>query len=124
MRATILGALLLLLGLAPPAEPQAPTTPNCTGSSSAISATAGFQQITISTGANGLTPPAGAVVAVVIVEGNPVRYRDDGTVPTATVGMPVAPGNGLMICSKQLATFRVIRSGNADAVLNVSYYGP
>jgi hypothetical protein len=36
--------------------------------------------------------PAGAVLAVVEVESQTARWRDDGTAPTASVGMPLAAG--------------------------------
>src|SRR5882672_6430716 len=36
--------------------------------------------------------PAGATSALISVEGAAIRYRDDGTAPTTTVGMPIAIG--------------------------------
>lgn len=51
----------------------------------------GYQQIGASTlaAATPLTVPAGAQVAVIRVETADVRWRDDGTPPTASVGFPM-----------------------------------
>jgi hypothetical protein len=37
------------------------------------------------------TPPAKAAWATVVVETNSIRFRDDGTAPTVSVGMLIAP---------------------------------
>lgn len=42
--------------------------------------------------ATNLSPPLGATVAQICVETAGVRYRDDGTSPTASVGMPAVAG--------------------------------
>ena len=53
----------------------------------------GYQQITSLSSATGLTSvPAGTAYIVVTVETAGIRWRDDGTAPTAAVGMPVAAG--------------------------------
>lgn len=84
---------------------------------------AGYQQLTVSTSAVGLTVPAGASRAVVIVEAQPIRYRDDKTDPTASVGMLCAAGLRFEIDSRQsMLAFKAIRQGGTDGVLNVSYY--
>lgn len=58
----------------------------------------GYQQVAVDS-ATALTVPAackGSPVLVVITpEAQAVRYRDDGTNPTATVGMPMAVGQVL-----------------------------
>ena len=47
----------------------------------------GYIGLAVSSAAVALgTLPSGADRAVVIVEGGPVRWRDDGTMPTASVG--------------------------------------
>jgi hypothetical protein len=88
----------------------------------------GYQQLTVSTASLALTLPAGPVrKAVITVENNPVRWRDDGTAPTSAIGMlviasaTVAPT--ITICGPSIGTFRVIRQGAADAILNISYFG-
>lgn len=83
----------------------------------------GYQQITVSTSALPLTVPAGAQRAVVVVEAQPLRYRDDGTAPTASVGMLCVAATRFDIESREaLLAFRAIRSGGTDSVLSVSYY--
>lgn len=84
---------------------------------------AGYQQLTVSTTAVGLTVPSGAGRAVIVVEAQPIRYRDDGTAPTASVGMLCAAALRFDIESREsLLAFRAIRQGGVDAVLSISYY--
>jgi hypothetical protein len=55
----------------------------------------GYQQLTVTTAQSLTIPPAcnGAPsLAVITPEAQAVRYRDDGTAPTANVGMPLAVG--------------------------------
>jgi hypothetical protein len=77
--------------------------------------------------AQSLTVPSTATYAILFVEGaaglngNCVRFYDDGTVPTASSGAPLQPGviygyNGT------LATFQVILVTNATCSLTVIYY--
>lgn len=84
----------------------------------------GYQQLTVDGTARSFTLPAGRTVrlAVAVVETNPIRYRDDGTAPTASVGTPVDPKNTIYICSGSVASFQAIRTGSS-AVLNIHYYG-
>lgn len=84
----------------------------------------GYQQLTVSGTAVGLTLPTRGVVriAVVVVETNSIRYRDDGTVPTASVGTPVPANGSIAISGAAISSFRAIRTGS-DAVLNIHYYG-
>jgi len=51
------------------------------------------------------------------VESNPVRYRSDGTSPTASVGMPLAAGETYTWRRERWLTTEFIRSGAADAKL-------
>src|SRR4051812_41589186 len=82
----------------------------------------GFQQLVVSTAAVALTVPTGAARALITLEPtNGVRWRDDGTNPTAAVGMPLA-GGATWECEAVLDAVRLIRSGAADATLNVAYY--
>lgn len=86
-------------------------------------APAGYEQITISTTALSLTIPNTRVkMAVVLVEAQPLRYRDDGTAPTAAIGTLIQANESFSICGSALARFQAIRSGATDAVLNVNYY--
>jgi hypothetical protein len=80
----------------------------------------GYQQITALTAAVHLTPPAGATFAAISVSGAAVRYRDDGTAPTATVGMPLAIGSTTTYAGP-LAVVEFIGEA-AGAILDISYY--
>ncbi len=97
---------------------------SCPGITTDVSPIAGsYEQITVSTTAVPLTVPLRAKIAVITVEAEPIRYRDDATDPTNTVGVLVSPGSTLIICSNALGRFKAIRQGGSDAILSVSYYG-
>jgi ABC-type nickel/cobalt efflux system permease component RcnA len=80
----------------------------------------GYQQITSLSASTALTVPVGATMALIVAETQAVRWRDDGTAPTATVGMPLATGTSLSY-DGDLKAIRFIQQ-TASAVLNVSYY--
>jgi hypothetical protein len=88
----------------------------------------GYQQIVGLAASTGLTVPVrdtnGLVstptVALIVPETQAVRWRDDGTAPTATVGMPLAVGAVLMY-DGDLTKIRFFQQA-ATATLNVSYY--
>lgn len=80
----------------------------------------GYQQITSLSAAASLTIPTGATMALIIPETQAVRWRDDGTNPTASVGMPVAVGESLNY-DGDLSRIRFIEQ-TASAKLNISYY--
>ena len=66
----------------------------------AVTTCMGYQQITSLSSATNLTIPqttpnglnAKPVFALIVAEGQAVRWRDDGTSPSASVGMPLAVG--------------------------------
>ena len=80
----------------------------------------GYQQITSLSASTGLTVPDGATLAVIVPESYAVRWRDDGTAPTGSVGMPLAIGATLSY-DGNLKNIRFIEQA-ASAKLNVSYY--
>jgi len=88
----------------------------------------GYQQITDLSSAVGLTVPAtdnqgrvsSPIVAVIRCEGQAVRWRDDATSPTSTVGMPLNIGDVLEY-DGDLKSIKFIQQA-ASAKLNVSYY--
>lgn len=88
----------------------------------------GYEQVTVSDSAVSLSPPSDATKAILGVENNPLRYRDDGTSPTATTGFLLnASGNNtapqVVLNSKEsMDDFEAIRDGTSDAVLNALYY--
>ena len=81
----------------------------------------GYQQITTLSAATSLTVPKGATYAVIQAEGADIRWRDDGTDPTASVGMVIASGDTLPFAAR-LGAVRFIQE-TAGGVLNISYYG-
>ena len=88
----------------------------------------GYQQITSLTAATALTVPttgaaaaSGSLVAVIVCEAQNVRWRDDGTAPSATVGMLMQTGDPPLEYSGDLAALQFIQA-TASAKLNVSYY--
>jgi hypothetical protein len=81
----------------------------------------GFQQITSLSAAQALTVPTGALEARIQCTTQAVRWRDDGSDPTATVGM-LLPVNTDIVYNGRLDKIKFIEA-TASAVLNVSYYG-
>lgn len=85
----------------------------------------GFASVAVSTIAIGLPgiPSNGrAKKAFVSIETNAVRWRDDTTAPTAAIGHPIAAA-GTLEYEGSFDNLKFIRSGAADAVLNITYYG-
>lgn len=80
----------------------------------------GYQQITSLAAAAALTIPAGARVAIIECETQNVRWRDDGTDPTATVGMILETGDEFLYSGK-LSKLKFIEAA-ASGKLNVSFY--
>lgn len=82
----------------------------------------GYEQITGLSTAQQLVIPPGSIVALVEAEAQAVRWRDDGTPPTATVGMPIAVGGSMTFFgASQLMGLEFIEQ-TSGAKLNVSYY--
>lgn len=85
----------------------------------------GYQQLTVTTAAGGLTIPDGATRAVITVEGDSVRWRDDGTAPGPSTGIPMMATQSFELPSSgSLANFQVIQDANATSspILNINYY--
>lgn len=80
----------------------------------------GYQQITTLTGSTGLTVPTGATMALITPLTQGVRWRDDGTAPSASVGMPIAAG-AYFSYDGDLNKIRFIEL-TTSAELNISYY--
>jgi len=93
-----------------------------------ITSCLGYQQITSLSSATGLTVPTVTpeglstlpTHAMIICETNPVRWRDDGVNPTASVGM-LMQANSCMMYDGDLKKIRFIQTG-AAATISVSYY--
>jgi hypothetical protein len=94
----------------------------------AVTSCLGYQQITSLSAATGLTVPTNdssgnkqqPTFALIVAETQGVRWRDDGTAPTASVGMPLAVGVPLQY-DGDLSRIRFIEQ-TASAKLNISYY--
>jgi len=80
----------------------------------------GFQQITVSTTAIGITAPKGQR-ALISTETSNVRWRDDGTDPTASVGFLLETGTVLGF-DGNLAAIKFIKVSGSDATVNVALY--
>ena len=63
--------------------------------------------VTVATMAGG-SIPAGAVYAIVTPETNAVRWRDDGTAPTASVGFPLAVAQNVTLSELQMGSVQFI----------------
>lgn len=81
----------------------------------------GYQQITDVSSATSLSVPTGALIALIQPETADVRWRDDGTAPTASVGMYLGQGATLPFTGN-LNTIQFLQVASG-ATLNVSYYG-
>ena len=81
----------------------------------------GYQQLTSLSSAAGLTVPANTKCALIQAESQSIRWRDDGTNPTTSVGMVLSAGESLFFTGS-LSAFKAIET-TASAKLNVSYYG-
>ncbi|MBA3810729.1 MAG: hypothetical protein H0X27_03610 [Caulobacteraceae bacterium] len=81
----------------------------------------GYQQITTLSSSTSLTVPAASTSALISVEGPNVRWRDDMTAPTASVGMPMYAGAVPQLFTTDLSALRFIHVATG-AILNVSYY--
>lgn len=79
----------------------------------------GFDQQTLAGTAQGLTVPQNAIYAMIQTE-SAIRYRDDGTDPTTTVGIQL-PAQAAVFYTGDLSKFKMIAV--VAAVVNIAYYG-
>lgn len=83
-----------------------------------------FESITVSTVAVSLTEATygGCSHALITVEGATVRFRLDGTAPTAAIGHEAFADDTIELESPdELQKFRAIRRDSIDATLRASY---
>ena len=80
----------------------------------------GYEQNTSLATAQPLKVPQGARACIIQALTQNVRWRDDGTDPTTTVGMQLAAGRD-MLYTGDLAKFRMIEEA-ASAEVNIAYY--
>lgn len=82
----------------------------------------GYAQVTATSSAASLPSiPSGAQVAIISVETAGIRWRDDQTAPTASVGMPIAAGAAPYEYWGNVSAFEIIAQ-TGSPVVDVSYY--
>lgn len=135
LSALLIGVVALLAALASP-DAKAQTLPQKNWVLQSPIISLGFCQQTSVTTAVGLSSgagacasgiPAGTVFAVVQVEGQTARWRDDGTAPTSTVGQPLSAATPIYFTSivkgsNTLANVQLIPETGSMTV-DVSFYG-
>lgn len=88
----------------------------------------GFRQLAVSSSAVALSSatggvPANAKRAVITVETNDIRWRDDGIAPTTSVGMLAKSTTIFELPSIQsINGFKAIHA-SADGLIDITYYG-
>lgn len=90
----------------------------------------GYQQLTVNGTAAKLTIPDVSVTsAIIIIESSTtaptiaIRYREDGVLPTASVGMPRSTGDLIEIeTGENISRFSIIEAVGATTVANITYY--
>lgn len=82
----------------------------------------GFRQVTATGSVFSLpTPPAGTRRTIIQAEAQALRWRDDGTNPSATVGMTIPAGGELRYDGSDMSLIKLI-AASAGAIANISYY--
>lgn len=96
---------------------------DATGAAKAPTYTAlGYRQVTATGSVFTLpTPPAGTRRAIIQAEAQAIRWRDDGTAPTAAIGMTIGAGGELRYDGANMTALQMI-AGVAGAIANISYY--
>lgn len=79
----------------------------------------GFEVLTV--GAAAVAPAStSADAAWIQVENGPIRYRIDGGIPTAAVGIPAFDGDSFGLGSYELKNFQAIRQGTVNGTCNIT----
>ena len=84
----------------------------------------GYQQVAAGGADAGFAPtiPVGTETIEITVGAQAVRWRCDGTDPTAAIGMPLAVGSTTLFTLQNLPQLKLIAQV-AGAVLDITYYG-
>lgn len=81
----------------------------------------GYIQQTVSSSAAGFSSiPDGALSALIQAYDGEIRWRDDGTAPTASVGQSLNTTE--FVYEGNLNAFQMIRAGGSDVEVNVAFY--
>lgn len=70
-----------------------------------------------------LNVPAEATYMVVEAQDGVIRFRLDGTAPTATAGHRLVEGEGVQLTRAEAQGFRAVREGAADVSIMATAYG-
>lgn len=82
----------------------------------------GYQQLSSPAAATNLTLPGkGETVAIIKTSTQACRWRDDGTPPTASIGVPMLTSDPPFEYSGNLSTFQIIQQ-TAGAIVDIVYY--
>lgn len=82
----------------------------------------GFEQIASPAVSTALTVPGGARIALFSAEVQNIRFRSDGTAPTAAIGARIVKDLNPFMYVGDLKAIRVIQE-TAGGILNVEYLG-
>lgn len=83
----------------------------------------GQERITDLNAATPLTVPANTIAAMIVAETEAVRFTNDGTTPTSSVGVLLTAGSKIFVISPEvLANLQFINAQANDAALSVSYF--
>lgn len=86
----------------------------------------GYEEVSVTDSAVGLTVPTAAHRAIIKCAVADVRLREDGTDPTSSVGVPLANGDIAKYMDHNwqsaLGAVKFIRTGGTSATLHVHYY--
>jgi len=118
MKKLILLLILSLVLLASPAMAQKRTTSDFISPLGYCQLTSVSASTLVSSCSGGIPQSTGW--ATLCVDTAAIRWRDDGTAPTASVGMPIAAGQ-CFYYSGTFATLRVIAQSGSP-VVNISFY--
>lgn len=88
----------------------------------------GYESLTVTNAAAGVGPTWAksktAYKAFMTAETAEMRFRFDGTAPTATEGHIIDTGDTLELYgNKNVVNFKAIRTGETSGVLRITYYG-
>lgn len=114
----LLSAMLLGLALCAPAHAQKRVASDFIQPLGYCQLTSVSSSTLVSSCSGGI--PALTGWAVLCIDTAAIRWRDDGTAPTASVGMPVAAGQ-CFYYSGTVAALRVIAQSGSP-VVNISFY--
>jgi hypothetical protein len=88
-----------------------------------------FESVTVADAAIGCTSATysvsgqrGPVAALISVETAELRFRVDGSNPTAAVGHVLQPGESVVLTGPNIQSLKMIRTGSTSATVRVTYF--